>query len=119
MVLIVAVSGCMDNEPQVNTTVNETPKPTPTNPFPVYENSTVYVEIRGSEFDPVTIRVINGTTVKWTNWDSAYHTIHGDGFESPPLYSRDSWNYTFNDTGTFEYNCSNHSYMLHGWIIVQ
>jgi plastocyanin len=122
IVLIVAVSGCfgnMGNEHQVNATVKQTSRPMPTNIFPIHENSTVYVEIRGFEFDPATLKVVNGTTVKWTNRDSAIHIVNGHGFQSPPLNKWDSWKYTFNNTGTFEYNCSNHQSMAHGWIIVE
>ena len=119
VLVVVAVSGCMDNEPQVNASVNQTPTPVPTNSFPVEENSTVYVKIIGSTFDPASHEVIKGTTVKWTNWDSAIHIVNGPGFQSPPLDKRDSWNYTFNNTGSFEYNCSNHPSMAHGWIIVE
>ena len=119
ILLIVAVSGCMDNEPQVNASVNQTPAPVPTKSFPVQENSTVYVKIIGSTFEPASHEVINGTTVKWTNSDSAKHTVKGPGFQSPPLNKWDSWNYTFNNTGTFEYNCSIHPTMAHGYIIVE
>ncbi len=118
MVLIVAVSGCMGNEPPVNATLNQTPTPVPTKSFPVQENSTVYVKIIGSTFDPASHEVINGTTVKWTNRDSAIHIVNGPGFQSPPLNKWDSWSYTFNNTGRFEYNCSNHPSMAHGWIVV-
>ncbi len=119
ILLIVAVSGCMDNEPQVNATVNQTPTPVPTKSFPVQENSTVYVKIIGSTYTPASLEVINGTTVKWTNSDSAIHMVKGPGFQSPPLNKWDSWNYTFNNKGTFEYNCSNHPSMVHGRIIVE
>jgi plastocyanin len=119
IVLIAILSGCVDNEPEVNTTVNETVAPTPTEAFPVREPSTVYVQIKGSAFDPPTLTVINGTTVRWTNWDSAQHVVTGPGFQSPPLDKRDNWNYTFNETGTYEYRCSIHSLTAHGRITVE
>ena len=119
IVLIAGVSGCVDNEPQVNASLNITPTPVPTKAFPVPENSTVYVKIIGSTFDPISHILITGTTVKWMNFDSATHIVSGPGFQSPPLYKWDSWNYTFNNTGTFEYYCSNHPSMAHGRIIVE
>lgn len=111
LLLAVVLSGCTSNEkPElaVNTTANETPQPTITPAFTVPEPSTVYVEIRGSEFNPPILTVTNDTTVRWTNMDSAQHTIKGKNFSSPPLNKRDSWSYTFNKSGIFEYNCSIH-----------
>lgn len=122
LIIVAALAGCIGNkEPVVNNIVNLTPAPTPPPPhvvFPVREPTTVYVEIFGSAFNPPTLNVVNGTTVRWTNKDSATYVITGKGFRSPELNKRDTWNYTFNETGTFEYNCSIHSYMPHGTIIV-
>jgi len=119
ILVIMAVSGCMDNEPEVNATMNQTPTPTPTQAFPELENTTVYVKIMGTEFIPISYNVKNGTTVKWTNEDSAQYILNVDGISSPPLNKRDSWNYTFYRTGTFEYNLSNNSKMQKGRIIVE
>lgn len=118
-----ALAGCIDNkEPVVNNTVNLTPAPTQTPPyvvFPVREPTTVDVEIFASAFNPLTLNVVNGTTVRWTNKDSAAYVITGKGFKSPELNKRDNWSYRFNETGTFEYNCSIHTSMPHGTIIVE
>lgn len=119
IVLIVIMSGCMDKEPEINATVNQTPKPTQTQAFPVPEPSTVYVEIKGLTFDVLSLRITNGTTVRWTNMDSAMHVVNVDGSSSPPLNKRDSWNYTFNKTGMFEYSLSNYSMMPRGSIVVE
>ncbi len=121
LLLIVALSGCTEEKPEpvVNTTVNQTPQPTVTPMFTVPEPSTVYVEIRGSEFNPAVLTITNGTTVRWTNLDSAPHAIKGKNFSSPPLNKRETWNYTFNRNGTFEYNCSIHPASAKGRIIVE
>ncbi len=119
IVLILAVSGCTDREPEVNTSVNQTATPTPTQAFPVSEPSTVYIEIKGLTFDVLSLRVINGTTVRWTNMDSAVHVVNVDGASSPPLNKRDSWNHTFYRTGAFEFNLSNYSMMPKGRIVVE
>ncbi len=123
LIIVAALAGCIDNkEPVVNKTVNLTPAPTQTPPhviFPVREPTTVDVEIFASAFNPLNLNVVNGTTVRWTNKDSAPYVITGKGFNSPELNKRDNWSYTFNETGTFEYNCSIHSSMPHGTIIVE
>lgn len=121
LLLIVALSGCTEEKPEpvVNTTVNQTPQPTVTPMFTVPEPSTVYVEIKGSVFNPALLTITNGTTVRWTNLDSAPHAIKGKNFSSPPLNKKEMWNYTFNKNGTFEYNCSIHPASAKGRIIVE
>lgn len=78
----------------------------------------VYVEIKGSQFNPIDLRIAQGTTVRWTNMDSALHIIKGNDFESPPLNKREMWNYTFDKKGTYNYSCISHPYMPNGKIIV-
>jgi len=121
LIIVAALAGCIgDKEPVVNNTVNATPTPIPPHViFPVQENATVYVEIFGSEFIPSKYNVTKGTTVRWTNMDSALYIITGKGFMSPALNKKESWSYTFNETGTFEYNLSNRPFMKPGRIIVE
>jgi len=121
LIIVAALAGCVSiEEPEVNITV--TPAPTPPPPhevFPVREPTTVYVEIFGSEFIPPIHYITNGTTVRWTNKDSARYIITGKGFISTEMDRWDSWNYTFNETGTFEYNLSGHPLIKPGRIIVE
>lgn len=121
LIIVAALAGCIGNEEQeVNNTVTQVPTPPPPDVvFPVREPTTVDVEIFASAFKPSSLNVVNGTTVRWTNKDSAAYVITGKGFKSPELNKRGTWNYTFNETGTFEYNCSIHSFMPHGTIIVE
>ncbi|VVB86167.1 Uncharacterised protein [uncultured archaeon] len=121
LIIVAALAGCVGNkEPVVNKTVNVT-TPTPPPPsviFPVREPTTVDVTIFGGAFDPINLNVVNGTTVRWTNKDSAIYVVTGKGFRSPELNKRQNWSYTFNDTGIFEYNCSGRPYMQPGRITV-
>ncbi|CAG0949694.1 Amicyanin-alpha [Methanosarcinales archaeon] len=78
----------------------------------------VYVEIKGSQFNPIELRIAQGTTVRWTNMDSTMHIIKGDEFESSPLNKRDIWSYTFDKKGTYNYSCTIHPYMPHGKVTV-
>lgn len=120
MIIVALAAGCVDNKPQVvNKTVNLTPTPTlPSVVFPVREPTTVEVTIFGGAFDPIDLNVVNGTTVRWTNKDSATYVITGKGFRSPELNKKQNWSYTFNETGIFEYNCSGRPYMKPGRITV-
>lgn len=111
ILLIVALSGCTDKTEQ-------TAKAAVTPEFTLPETSVVYVEIKGLQFNPFELRIAKGTTVQWTNMDSAQHVVYGNSFRSPPLNKRDRWSYTFNRSGTFEYSCSVHPSMQHARIIV-
>ncbi len=119
ILLTIALSGCIGFEQPANATQNQTiVAPTPTPEFAVREPSTVYVNIRGSAFEPLELKVVNGTIVKWENFDSGKHAIYVNNFSSQPFDKRESWSYRFNETGTFEYNCSIHPWTTHGRIIV-
>lgn len=61
-------------------------------------------------------RINVGDTVTWANNDTAFHEIvYGDPdipgsevFHSPPIQVGQSWSYTFDTPGDFEYYCANH-----------
>lgn len=79
---------------------------------------TASVSIANFAFNPTTITVKIGTTVTWINDDPAPHTIISPTFTSNTLNTGDSFSYTFNQEGTFNYYCSIHPSMT-GQIIVQ
>jgi plastocyanin len=71
------------------------------------------VSIKGFAFNPGDVTVAKGTTVTWTNNDSATHKIKsGDGsFNSDNLANGDTFQHTFDTAGTFDYICSIHPSM--------
>ncbi|MFA6503459.1 MAG: cupredoxin domain-containing protein [Patescibacteria group bacterium] len=69
-------------------------------------------------FVPSSMTVKKGTTVTWTNQDSATHSVKSDGFQSENLSYNQSYSHTFNATGSFQYNCGLHPSMV-GTINVQ
>lgn len=75
------------------------------------------IDIMDFAFNPDAITVSKGTTVTWTNKDSAPHTVTGTAFTSETLSQGQSYSYTFNEAGTFEYHCNIHPSML-GKVIV-
>lgn len=77
------------------------------------------VEIKGLAFNPDNITIAKRVTVTWTNYDSVEHTVTGDGndIDSPILRQGQSYSFTFNETGTFEYQCHIHPNMK-GKVIV-
>jgi plastocyanin len=77
------------------------------------------VEIKGFAFNPATITVPAGTTVTWTNQDSAPHTATADdtSFDTGRLDPGKSGSVTFDKPGTYTYTCTFHPNMK-GTIVV-
>ena len=86
-------------------------------PAPPAETS--FVEIINFDYQPRNLVVPNGTTVRWFNYDLDYHTVTSttggvpDGrFDSGRINQYDSWAFTFDTPGTYEYYCTPHPYMV-------
>jgi plastocyanin len=79
----------------------------------------VAADIKDFAFNPGTIEIPVGTTVTWTNSDSAPHTVSqtGGGFESGKLDQGMTFSFTFDTPGTYEYFCQYHANMK-GTIVV-
>ena len=71
------------------------------------------VTIQNFAFGPATLEVPVGTTVTWTNQDSASHTVTADdgSFDSKALATGATFQQTFSTAGTFTYPCSIHTSM--------
>ncbi len=78
------------------------------------------VTVANFSFQPATITVPVGTTVTWTNTDSAGHTVAADdgSFTSGTLGTGAMFSQTFSTAGTFAYHCSIHASMT-GTVVVQ
>ena len=92
----------------------------------VSENTNASILIPNGNFDiantgfyiPLNLEIAHGTTVKWTNDDSVPHTIQSQDkqgkiiglFNSAPLMTGESFEYTFDEPGVYNYFCS-----LHPW----
>jgi plastocyanin len=81
---------------------------------------TVGIDIDNFKFGVVSLEVAPGTTVTWTNRDDVPHTITSTTkvFKSAALDTGETFSYTFNDAGKFEYYCSMHPRMT-GKIVVK
>lgn len=74
------------------------------------------VIIKDFDFSPAKLTVKKGTTVTWTNRDSARHDITPNNptemFEASRLLAKgESYSVTFDTPGSYEYYCSPHPYM--------
>lgn len=99
---------------------NMTTAPSTTTPAPGSTSNAVEpnnIIISNFSFSPETLNVKVGTTVTWTNNDSVTHNIKSSSFNSPNLSTGDTFKFTFNTPGTFNYNCGIHPSMT-GTIIV-
>ncbi len=71
----------------------------------------VEVKIENYVFEEKTLTLKAGTTVIWENYDSAPHTVTGDGLDSGKMSKGDIYEYTFTEPGTYEYYCAYHPSM--------
>lgn len=71
------------------------------------------VQMVNFSFQPANLEVVKGTKVTWTNNDSTAHTVTSDTgvFNSDRIEPGKTYEFTFNDTGTFPYHCSIHTTM--------
>ena len=78
------------------------------------------VEMRDFAFSTPNIRVAPGTTVTWTNADSAEHTVtFRDGAVNSGLLAQgQSFRYTFTTPGTYDYYCIPHQSHMIGRVTV-
>ena len=82
----------------------------------------VSVNIMNFSFQPTPLTIPVGTTVVWTNQDSAPHTASSDPgsaftFDTGMLQKGQSGKVTFTMAGTFAYHCNVHPTM-HAMVIV-
>ena len=80
----------------------------------------------GKGFEPASTTVSTGDTITWINDDTTLHTVTsgapegGDSgmvFDSSYLAAGKTFEYTFNNVGTYDYYCTLHPHMT-GTIIV-
>lgn len=80
--------------------------------------STTQVLIKDFKFQPQNITISKGDTVTWTHPGPASHTVKFSDSESPILKNGTSYSKTFDQTGTFPYECGVHPYMK-GTVVVK
>lgn len=108
LVIAIVASGCSSTP---TTTPNPAPAPA-TTPMPVPQNQQAYtVNIQNNAFNPSSLQVPAGSTVKWVNLDSVQHEPKGNVFDSGPLNQNGVFEHTFNQAGTYNYACAIHPSM--------
>lgn len=69
------------------------------------------IEIKNFEFNPAEITIKQGDAVVWINQDDTRHSAKFTFEESKLLGKGESFSYTFNEKGVFEYECGPHPFM--------
>lgn len=71
------------------------------------------------EFVPSSLTVSTGTTVTWINKDNVEHTVTRQGmFDSGLVGPGETYTFTFNTEGTYDYVCTIH-FGMEGTIVVE
>jgi len=101
------------NTPMPDMTVAPTNTPVPGG------SAIVDVTIKNFAFNPPSITVKVGTTVRWTNQDSASHSVTSDTglWDSGNVAQGATYSRVFDTVGTFAYHCGIHPSMK-GTVIV-
>lgn len=82
------------------------------------QEESLSVDIRDFAYNPASLTVAAGSTVTWTNSDSAPHTATGVAFDTGTLSRGQTGSATFADAGEFAYSCTIHP-SIQGVITVQ
>lgn len=115
IVLAVGLALVLGHKKTTDTSVPKTTTPSSnTSTTPTTTSSTV--DIQDFAFSPKTISVKRGTTITWTNKDSAAHTVTFDdatlsSASSGNMAQGDTFKHKFDATGSFTYHCAYHASM--------
>src|SRR5687767_7749323 len=80
-------------------------------PSPAVPTTTTTVGAYDNRFEPQTINVQPGTTVRWVNYGHHAHTVTADdgSWDSGDIQPGASYSATFNNPGTYYYYCRHHT----------
>ena len=107
-----------------------TPVPAPaTHPVALIDGAQCATPCGNGAFNPLTLTIRTGDTVKWTNTGTNYHTTTcsgscgpatwDSGLMAPNATTPPTYSYTFTVAGTYNYVCSLHAPGMAGTIVVQ
>lgn len=85
------------------------------------ETGTVQVAMKGLAYPNGNRTVAVGTTVVWTNFDGAQHTVTAadHSFTSAKLNKGQIYSHTFKSIGKYDYTCTIHPFMTASITVVQ
>lgn len=115
-VTIISISSCASKQ----TTTTDIPPSESTEPSGDTTQEGTAVVIENDAFDPSSSDVATGSEVTWTNKDAVEHTVTSDDglFDSGTIAESETFSFTFDEAGTYNYHCSIHPSMT-GQITVE
>jgi plastocyanin len=120
-VLVLAAAGCGSGSKDNNSSANPSNNGSPSGSAPdtrTSENTTstesatsggtVTIDMKNIAFDPASVTVKVGQTVKWTNSDDAPHNVTGGPLKSKTFGKGGSFEFTPKKAETISYVCTVH-----------
>lgn len=111
VIFILAQIGIFSSNTKDNGGNTPTENNTDTNTNENTDSTTTSIDINEFTFIPATTTIKKGETVTWTNKESTRHDVKSDLFQSPLLAQGETFSFTYNEVGTFEYICGVHPAM--------
>jgi plastocyanin len=111
LALGLVVAGCGDDEEEGGDDAQNTEQPAEEGSAGGGGGGSAEVSMEGIKFNPAQVTVKAGDTVTWTNNDTVGHDVTGDSFKSGDaggLANGDTFEFTFDKAGTFDYVCTVH-----------
>lgn len=71
----------------------------------------VDVGMKNSAFSPMSVKITEGDTIRWTNMDSVNHAVVGSIFKSGTISKGQRYEFLFTKPGVYDYKCPAHSNM--------
>jgi plastocyanin len=99
---------------------SDTKAPTPSPSTAAPAATTVQIAVKDDFFDPATVTIKQGTTIRWTRAGKVEHSVtsgkesdanKGQIFDTDLDDTGSTFEFTFNDAGTFDYFCKYHAGM--------
>jgi plastocyanin len=69
------------------------------------------ITIKDSAFIPANLKIKSGSTVRFINQDSMTHAIKSESINSPSIGAGQSFEFTFESAGAYDYICGIHPSM--------
>lgn len=129
LVMVLTLSGCGQNQPSTTLTPEIQPVANNnTNNNQGVLQGQVEVLMINFTFSPASITIKKGTIVTWKNNDSASHqvaadesptTVYTNSLVSQVMAPNQTFSFTFDELGTFNYHCKIHPQMKGSVIVVE
>ncbi|WP_406661173.1 hypothetical protein V7O66_01230 [Methanolobus sp. ZRKC3] len=80
---------------------------------------TVIVYLENYAFDPYVVTISAGDTVKWVKNDHPAQIIKGNIFQSQTMREGDTYSFTFEEPGNYDYQIVTHPWTPGGIVVVE